>query len=150
MKRRDHQLKAVKPKQGDAGYTLTEMLVVIVIISLIAAVLTPSLLGQLSRAKAKTASLQLDSTATSLDLFKEDVGRYPTQEEGLSVLVTNQAQLEGWLGPYLKSDKALKDPWGRKLVYKINADESVTILTLGSDGKEGGKGTAEDILVTVR
>ena len=132
----------------EGGYTLTEMLVVIVIIALIAAVLTPSLLGQLGRARAKTASLQLDTTATSLDMFKDDVGRFPTQQEGLKALVTDPG-VDGWLGPYLKSDKSIDDPWGRPIVYTVAADgASVTIL--GADGKPGGQGADKDITETVK
>jgi general secretion pathway protein G len=134
---------------SDAGYTLTEMLVVIVIISLIAAVLTPSLLGQLARARVKTASLQLESTATSLDLFKDDIGRYPTQAEGLPALVTDPG-VQGWLGPYLKSSKALNDPWGRPLTYLLNADGAASITCLGADGKAGGKGVDQDLVASIR
>ena len=142
--------KILKPTDPEAGYTLTEMLVVIVIIALIAAVLTPSLLGQLSRARAKTANLQLESTATSLDLFKDDIGRYPTEAEGLKALVVAPDETEGWLGPYLKSDKALNDPWGHPLVYHTGADDTVTVTTLGADGKPGGKGVDADLSVSVR
>jgi general secretion pathway protein G len=133
----------------EAGYTLTEMLVVIVIIALIAAVLTPSLLGQLSRARAKTATLQLEATATSLDLFKDDIGRYPSDAEGLKALVADPGA-QGWLGPYLKSEKALNDPWGHPLVYVSGADGVVTVTTLGADGKSGGKGVDADLSVSVR
>ena len=135
---------------ADDGYTLTEMLVVIVIISLIAAVLTPSLLGQLSRARAKTAVLQIESTATSLSLFKDDIGRFPTQEEGLKALVANPGSVQGWLGPYLKSDKALNDPWGHPLVYAAAADGSVTVTSLGADDKPGGTGVDADISQVVK
>jgi len=130
---------------ADDGYTLTEMLVVIVIISLIAAVLTPSLLGQLSRARAKTATLQIESTATSLSLFKDDIGRFPTADEGLKALVANPGSAQGWLGPYLKSDKAMNDPWGHPLVYTVGGDGTVTVASLGADGKPGGTGVDADI-----
>ncbi len=135
---------------ADEGYTLTEMLVVIVIISLIAAVLTPSLLGQLARARAKTAVLQIESTATSLSLFRDDVGRYPTAEEGLKALVENPGSASGWLGPYLKSDKAMNDPWGHALVYTVNSDGSVVVTCLGADDKPGGTGVNADITQTVK
>lgn len=148
MHRLDRTL--MKPKTTDEGYTLTEMLVVIVIIALIAAVLTPSLLGQLSRARAKTATLQLESTATSLDLFKDDIGRYPTEAEGLKALVTAPDGAKGWLGPYLKSDKALNDPWGHPLVYATNADGTAKVTTLGADDKPGGTGVDADLSVSVR
>ncbi len=134
----------------DDGYTLTEMLIVILIISLIAAVLTPSLLGQLSRARAKTAALQIETTATSLSLFKDDMGRYPTAEEGLKALIANPGSIQGWLGPYLKSDKALNDPWGHPLTYAVDSDGSVTVTCLGADDKPGGTGVDADISEVVK
>jgi len=142
----DYEDDAVE--QRDAGYTLTEMLVVIVIIALIAAVLTPSLLGQLARARAKTASLQLDTTTTSLEMFKDDIGRYPTQAEGLKALVTDPG-VQGWLGPYLKSDKALNDPWGHAIIYTATSD-SATVTMLGADGKPGGHGADQDQTATLK
>ena len=142
-------ISTVTKRRRDEGYTLTEMLVVIVIIALIAAVLTPSLLGQLGRARAKTAQLQLDTTVTELNMFKDDVGRFPTQQEGLQALVTGTG-INGWLGPYLKSDKALNDPWGHPLVYAVAADGSVSVTSLGGDDKVGGTGTDQDITATAK
>ena len=133
----------------EAGYTLTEMLVVILIITLIAAVLTPSILTQLGRAKAKTASLQLDSTAATLTMFKEDTGRFPTDVEGLKVLADDPG-IAGWTGPYLKGDKSLNDPWNHKLVYKLDGEDQAILTSLGSDGKVGGKGVNQDITVTAQ
>lgn len=133
----------------EAGYTLTEMLVVILIITLIAAVVTPTILSQLGRAKAKTASLQLDSTAATLTMFREDTGRFPTEAEGLAALVEDPG-IAGWTGPYLKSDKGINDPWNRKIVYKLDNDDQATLTSLGADGKAGGKGVDRDISVTVR
>jgi len=133
----------------EGGYTLTEMLVVIVIIALIAAVLTPSLLGQLSRARAKTAALQLDTTAASLEMFKDDMGRLPTEQEGLKALITDPGA-EGWLGPYLKTNKSLNDPWGHPLIYTVGSDGSATVTLLGADGKVGGKGVDQDLTETVK
>lgn len=135
-------------KRGDAGYTLTEMLVVIVIIALIASVLTPSLLGQLARARAKTAALQLDTTTASLELFKDDTGRYPTVAEGLKALTIDPG-VDGWLGPYLKSDKSLNDPWGHPIIY-VAAAEGVSVTMLGADGKTGGKGVDQDLTASLR
>ena len=143
-----HDDEADAVERRDAGYTLTEMLVVIVIIALIAAVLTPSLLGQLARARAKTASLQLDTTTTSLEMFKDDIGRYPTEGEGLKALVVDPG-IQGWLGPYLKSDKALNDPWGHPIVYTATAD-GATVTMLGADGKPGGKGADQDLTATLK
>ncbi len=133
---------------GDEGYTLTEMLVVIGIICLIAAVLTPSLMGQLGRARAKAAELELQTVASSVELFHSDVGRYPTQAEGLSALVTEPAGVDGWSGPYLRDRKALMDPWNHPLIYLLSPDaEHFYVESLGSDGKPGGTGIARDLRV---
>lgn len=142
-------MRPVRDTEAEAGYTLTEMLVVILIISLIAAVLTPSLLGQLSRSRAKTAALQIDTTTAALENYREDMGQYPSSSEGLTALVSAPAE-GAWLGPYLKDKKSLNDPWGRPLVYALNADGVATVTSLGADGKEGGKGVDQDIIGTVR
>jgi len=128
------------------GYTLTEMLVVIAIIALIAAVLTPQLLGQLSRARAKTAQLQLDTVASAVELFRTDVGRYPSQGEGLNALLQDPGNAEGWTGPYLKDGKITRDPWNRPITYQLDAAaDRFTVTSLGSDGKEGGVSGARDL-----
>ena len=133
----------------EAGYTLTEMLVVILIITLIAAVLTPSILTQLGRAKAKTANLQLDATAATLTMFKEDTGRFPTDAEGLTVLADDPG-IVGWTGPYIKGEKGLNDPWNHKLIYKLDGEDRALLTSFGGDGKVGGKGVNQDITVTVQ
>lgn len=130
----------------DEGYTLTEMLVVIAIIALIAAVLTPQLLGQLSRARAKTAQLQLDTVAAAVELFRSDVGRYPSTTEGLKSLIADPGAAEGWTGPYLKDIKALNDPWNRPLIYTPDTDGlSFYVESQGADGKVGGSGANRDL-----
>jgi general secretion pathway protein G len=133
-------------KRGDGGYTLTEMLVVIGIIALIAAVLTPNLLGQLGRSRAKAAQLQLDSTVAAVESFRTDVGRYPTEAEGLQALVQDPGSVQGWTGPYVRDARSLSDPWNDKIVYKLNADGRTFYLeSLGADGKPGGKGLDRDL-----
>lgn len=140
-----HRRRRVSAR-SEAGYTLTEMLVVIGIIGLIAAVLTPALIGQLGRARAKAAQLQLETVSAEVEMFQADVGRYPTVAEGLSALVTEPAGADGWTGPYMRDVKALKDPWSRPLVYSVGADgQSYTVLSLGADGKEGGSGVNRDL-----
>lgn len=130
----------------DAGYTLTEMLVVIGIISLIAAVLTPGLIGQLSRARAKAAQLQLDTVASAVEVFRSDVGRYPTAAEGLAALVRSPPGVDGWTGPYLRDPKALNDPWSRPLIYQPAPDgRNFFVETLGTDGQPGGDGVDRDL-----
>ena len=128
------------------GYTLTEMLVVIGIIALIAAVLTPNLMQQMGRARLKAAQLQLDTVAADVELFRTDVGRYPTQAEGLSILITAPAGLEGWSGPYLKDAKMLNDPWGHPILYTLEGDgHSFHLESLGATGKPGGAGNARSL-----
>jgi general secretion pathway protein G len=127
------------------GYTLTEMLVVIGIISLIAAVLTPGLLTQLGRSRAKAAQLQLDTLASSVEMFRSDVGRYPTAQEGLNVLLTDPGA-QGWTGPYVKDPRTLKDPWGDPVLYVLEPDgRHFHVESLGSDGKPGGTGIDRDL-----
>ena len=128
------------------GYTLTEMLVVIGIICLIAAALTPGLLGQMGRSRAKTAQLQLDTTAADVEQFQSDVHRFPTQEEGLQALIREPAGAEGWLGPYLRDQRSLLDPWNDPILYKLAPDgRSFVVISLGADGKPGGTGVNRDL-----
>lgn len=134
-------------KSHDEGYTLTEMLVVIGIIGLLAAVLTPVLIGQLGRARAKAARLQIENVAASVEMFRSDVGRYPTTAEGLPALVAQPQDAEGWLGPYLRNEKALADPWGRSILYRFDVEQAqASISSLGADGKEGGRGVNADLV----
>lgn len=134
--------------RGDDGYTLTEMLVVIGIISLIAAVLTPSIISQMSRARAKAARLQLDTVSAAVEMYYADVGHYPTAKEGLNALVEAPIAVSGWSGPYIRDHKALVDPWGRPLAYADGGEDGhYRISTLGADGKPGGTGPNADLVV---
>ncbi len=148
--RQDHRKlnnpRTAKAVGSDDGYTLTEMLVVIAIIGLIAAVLTPSLMGQLGRARVKSAQLQLESVAAAVEMFRSDVGRYPTQAEGLNVLLVEPAEAEGWTGPYVKSTNTLKDPWTGQIQYRGLDDGSFEVVSLGSDRQVGGSGTKRDLV----
>lgn len=134
--------------KGSDGYTLTEMLVVVGVIALIAAVLVPTLMGQMQRARAKAAKVQLDNVASAVEMFRSDVGHYPnTSEGGLKALLTNGSTIEGWTGPYLKDAKTLSDPWNREIKYDLTTDaESFTVTSLGADGKIGGVGPNLDIV----
>lgn len=143
--RRRHR-RELTDQAGSAGYTLTEMLVVIGIICLIAAVLTPGVMGQLSRARVKTAELQLDTVSADIEAFRSDVGRYPTKQEGLQSLLREPANADGWTGPYAKDAKTLSDPWNRPLIYIVASDgQSYHVKSLGADGKPGGTGVNRDL-----
>lgn len=132
---------------NSAGYTLTELLVVIVVLALVAAAVTPAILGRFNTAKSRTAQLHADTLSTSLDDFFVDTGRYPTAEEGVTVLMTNPAGIKGWAGPYVRSESSLIDPWGHKYLIAPSGKPNVapTIVSFGADGVEGGEGQNADI-----
>ena len=140
--------KAERAKSRLRGYTLTEMLVVIAIIGLIAAVVIPQTIGQLGKAQSRAAKLQVQSIAAALELFQGDNGRYPTPQEGLQALVARPATLENWNGPYLHSKDQLKDPWGNPYRYTVDG-ASITVASLGADNKPGGDGANRDVSATV-
>lgn len=129
------------------GYSLLEVLIVLSIIALIVAIVGPRLLGQLDRSKVTAARVQARALETALDTLRLDIGRYPTQEEGLSLLVkADPKRVVGWYGPYLGSALP-QDPWGNPYGFRPGADEDARpeVFSLGSDGKPGGKGLAADI-----
>lgn len=127
------------------GFTLIELLVVLAILTLLAGLVGPKVLGQLGGAKSRTAAVQIADLEKSLDLFKLDVGRYPSTDEGLQALVSKPATAAGWNGPYVKGGVP-NDPWGKPYKYTSPAAAGgVEILSLGADGAPGGEGENADI-----
>lgn len=127
------------------GFTLIELLVVLAILTLLAGLVGPRVLGQLGGAKSRTAAVQIADLEKSLDLFKLDVGRYPSTDEGLQALVSKPATAAGWNGPYVKGGVP-NDPWGKPYKYTSPAAAGgVEILSLGADGAPGGEGENADI-----
>ena len=128
------------------GFTLIEILVVITIIGLIMGLVGPRVLTYLSEAKVKAATIQIQSFASSLDLFYLDIGRYPNSSEGLVALVRQPGGVTGWNGPYLKNNSVPLDPWNHPYRYKSPGDHGpYDIISLGADGQKGRTGTAADI-----
>lgn len=135
----------LKAKKAQSGITLVEMLVVLAIIGLLAGLVGPAVLNQLGGAKTKTAAVQIKDFEQSLEMFKLDVGRFPTTQEGLKSLVTKPTAVNGWNGPYLKSGLP-QDPWNRDYMYKSPGEKSeVDIYSYGQDGAPGGEGENSDV-----
>jgi len=131
--------------RNNSGFTLVELLVVMIIIGLLAALVGPRFIRQEEKAKVKAAQAQIELLSTALDTFRLDVGRYPTTQEGLEALRTQPGGVERWDGPYLKKDVPA-DPWGKPYVYKSPGDHGpFDILSYGADGTAGGEGDNRDI-----
>ena len=138
---------ALKKGRQVSGYSLLEILIVLAIIALIVSLVGPRLFAQLDKSKVTAARVQMKSLKSALLTMKLDLGRFPTEQEGLGLLSTPPSQPEsGWAGPYLDG-QVPKDPWGRDYTYvpAQGQDESPKITTLGADGKPGGDGTNADL-----
>jgi general secretion pathway protein G len=127
------------------GFTLVELLVVLVILGLLAGLVGPRVINQLGGAKSKTAAVQIKELESAVDLFRLDVGRYPTEQEGLQVLVIQPAGVIGWNGPYLRKGLPV-DPWGNPYRYRFPGQNlEVDIFSYGADNAPGGAGESSDI-----
>jgi general secretion pathway protein G len=130
----------------DAGFTLLELLIVIAILSLLAVIGTLQLSGYLGHARTDTARLQLDQLSTALDLYRVDIRRLPTNEEGLRALLEKPDGVENWRGPYLKKSQAIVDPWGRPFIYRRPGEHGeYDLSSFGADGRPGGTGEDLDV-----
>ena len=129
------------------GYTLVELLVVLAILGLLVAIAAPRLIKYLGSAKTDTAKIQVEKLGGVLDLYRLELGRYPTDDEGLESLVEKPGDVDGWNGPYLKNRDSLIDPWGRPYIYRSPGQHGdYDLFTLGADGGEGGEGEDQDIV----
>ncbi len=139
--------KLPKPKRNPkAGVTLLEVMVVLAIIALIAGLAGPRLMDSFGRAKTRTAAIQLENLKGAVQLFYLDVGRYPSEAEGLQALIATPDGVDGWLGPYLDGEADLQDPWERRFLYRSPAGEKpFEILSYGRDGRAGGTSEDSDI-----
>ena len=134
-------------KRRFAGFTLLELLVVIVIIGLLAGYVAPRYFSQVGKSEVQVAKAQLESLEKALDQYRLDMRRYPSAEEGLAALVAKPASAGNWTGPYLK--KAVpNDPWGRPYVYRVPGQKGeFELLSYGRDGKPGGASEDADISI---
>ena len=134
-------------RDGEGGFTLVELLVVLVILSLIMGLVGPRVLSYLTDARVRSARLQIDSLAAALDLFYLDTGRYQSEQEGLKALITRAPSVDNWNGPYLQQSELPQDPWGNPYEYRVPGENKpYEIVSLGSDGRQGGTDDASDIV----
>jgi general secretion pathway protein G len=132
-------------RERQKGFTLLELLVVVVIIGLLAGFVAPRYFSQVGKSEVATAKAQIDALEKALDQYRLDTGRYPTTELGLKALVDRPATEQKWNGPYLKKDVPL-DPWGKPYQYKAPGEKwDFDLLSYGRDGRPGGSGEDADI-----
>ena len=131
-------------RKKSSGFTLVELLVVLAILGMLAALVGPQVLNQLGGAKSKSAAIQIRDFEQALELYKLDVGRFPSSNEGLNALVRQPSSAKGWNGPYLKKDEVPMDPWGNPYQYRVSGS-TIDISSYGADGRQGGGGEDADV-----
>jgi general secretion pathway protein G len=137
----NHRLRAVRA----TGFTLLELLVVLVILGLLVGYVGPRYFAQLGKSETRIAEAQIQALGKALDQYRLETGHYPTTEQGLAALYRRPASEPKWDGPYLEKDVPL-DPWGKPYVYRSPGERSdYDLLSYGKDGQPGGSGPAADI-----
>ncbi len=128
------------------GFTLLELMVVLVILALLASIVAPRVTHDLSHAKLETAKLQVNALGQAVDEFHLDTGQFPTDAEGLKALVVAPANTPSWDGPYVKKQESLIDPWGHPYLYRYPGQHGrFDVYTLGPDAKSGSTASAHEI-----
>ena len=131
---------------GLRGFTLLELMVVLLILGLLTSIAAPRVAKYLRKAKADTARIQVEALGAAVDSFNLDNGRFPTGDEGLKALVDRPQGLPTWDGPYIKKQDSLIDPWGKPYLYRTPGRKGdFDVYSLGSDQREGGEGDARDV-----
>lgn len=140
--------KTMRTTNPQAGLTLVEVIVVLVIIAGVIGLVGPQVFGQLEKSRVQTTRSQIELLATALDTYRLEIGRYPTERQGLVALVEQPEGVPLWNGPYLRKPTLPKDSWGQDYVYVIPADRNgvdYELYSLGADGEPGGEGDDADI-----
>lgn len=133
--------------QIQRGFTLLELLVVLVILGMLAALAGPRVMKYVSSAKSDTAKIQIEELSAALDMYKLEVGRHPNSQEGLQALVEAPGGATNWNGPYLKKKSIPKDPWGADYIFVSPGQHGAFDLSsLGADKREGGEGEDKDVV----
>lgn len=128
------------------GFTLLELLVVLGIIALLAGIVGPQVMKHMGASKSKAAKVQIEDLSAALDMYKLDVGKYPTSDQGLVALVEKPADSKRWNGPYLRKTRVPQDPWAEAYHYKSPGEHgNFDLYSYGADAKEGGEGEDQDI-----
>ncbi len=142
---KDGKSRGYNAESREAGFTLVELLVVMVILVMLAGIIGPRVVGYLGSSRSKTSAVEIKNLSTSLELYFLDVGDYPTTADGLESLVVARGQKKGWNGPYLSKPQLPVDPWGNPYKYESPGKKGrFDLYTLGRDGKPGGTGEDAD------
>jgi len=137
----------IMSRRRTRGFTLIELLVVLVILGLLASLVGPRVMKHLGESKTQTAILQIEELSSALDVYRLEVGRYPSGDDGLTALVENPGNVPQWNGPYLRKKTIRKDPWGNDYNYAYPGENGdFDLYSLGADNSEGGDGENKDVL----
>ncbi|MEN8174928.1 MAG: type II secretion system major pseudopilin GspG [Pseudomonadota bacterium] len=134
-------------RRGSRGFSLIELLVVLVILGLLGGIVGPRVMKYLGGAKTDSTKLQIEDMGAALDLYRLEVGGYPTTDQGLEALVADPQGVRGWNGPYLKKSFVPKDPWGNDYQYRSPGEHGeYDLFSFGADGQSGGEGEQADVV----
>lgn len=135
------------PTDNQQGFTLLELLVVLGIIAMLAGIVGPQVMKHMGESKIKAAKVQIEDLAQALDMYKLDLGKYPSSDQGLSALIESPDGTNRWNGPYLRKSKTPLDPWQQEYHYVSPGQHGkFDLYSYGADGKEGGEGEDQDIV----